>query len=117
MISKIILILLGILSLGFGAWAGVEAFKDTSAPISTMALMGMMGYLFHAAIIFMSITFPVEIRRKITLLLLLWHIPETILIATFGMGIPEDVQPSGIAIHAGFSGLALLSWYLSRESK
>jgi len=115
MISKLILIVLGVLSLLFGAWAGVEAFKDTTLPISTMALMGMMGYLFHSIIIFMSLSFPVQIRRKITLLLLVWHIPETILIAVFGMGIPEDIQSSGILIHATFSVLAVASWYFAKK--
>lgn len=113
--SKLILMLLGLLSLFFGSWAGAEAFKDTAQPISTMALMGMMGYLFHALVIFMSLTFPAGIRRKLTLLILAWHIPETILIAIFGMGIPEDTQLSGIVIHSTFSGLALLSWYLDKK--
>lgn len=117
MISKLILILLGVLSLLFGAWAGSQAFADTTQMLSTMGLMGMMGYLFHSTVIFTSITFPVQVRRIITLLLLVWHIPETLLIAMFGMGIPEDVQPVGVAIHASFSLLALLSWYLARNEQ
>ena len=56
-----------------------------------------------------------DVRRTLTLLLV-WHVPETLLIATFGMGIPADQQPVGIAIHAGFSILALVSWYLAREA-
>ena len=35
----------------------------------------------------MSLTFPVQVRRVLTLLLLVWHVPEAILIATQGMGI------------------------------
>lgn len=117
MISKSILILLGLLALSFGGWAANIAFADINAPISTMALMGMMGYLFHAAIIFIALTFPVEIRRKITLLLLLWHIPETLLIAVYGMGIPKDIQTSGIIIHGAFSIFAFLSWYLAADEQ
>jgi hypothetical protein len=67
MISKIILLVLGVVSLVFGGWAGIAAFEDTSLPISTL-----------------------------------------------GMGIPEDGRFVGIAIHIGFSALALLSWYLAK---
>ena len=80
-------------------------------------MMGALGYLFHAAVIFTSLTFPVQIRRVLTLLLLVWHVPEAILIAAFGMGIPQDTRPAGIAIHSGFALLALLSWYLAREPR
>ncbi len=116
MISKIILVLLGVTSLVFGGWAGVTAFEDTTLPISTFGMMGMMGYLFHSAVIFTSLTFSVQVRRVLTLLLLCWHVPETILIMTLGMGIPEDGQMVGVVIHAGFSALALLSWYLAKET-
>ena len=115
MISKLILIVLGIAGLLFGGWAGFLALEDTTTIVSTLGLMGMMGYLFHSAVIFASLTFPVDIRRKLTLLLLVWHVPETLLIATLGMGIPEENQLSGIAIHTTFSLLALLSWYLAKD--
>lgn len=101
----------------FGSWAGVAAFEDTTSLVSTMGMMGMMGYLFHSAVIFTSLRFSVEVRKTLTLLLLVWHVPETILIATFGMGIPETEQPMGIAIHASYSILALLSWYLAKEKQ
>jgi len=114
MISKLILIALGLMGLLFGGWAGFLAFENTTTMVSTLGLMGMMGYLFHSSVIFVSLTFPVDIRRKLTLLLLIWHIPETLLIAIFGMGIPEESQLSGIAIHSGISLLALLSWYLAK---
>ena len=45
---------------------------------------------------------------------LCWHVPEAIRIASLGMGIPEDGQLVGVAIHAGFSALALLSWYFAK---
>ena len=69
---------------------------------------------FHSAVIFASLTFPVQVRRVLTLLLLCWHVPEAIRIASLGMGIPEDGQLVGVAIHAGFSALALLSWYFAK---
>jgi len=53
----------------------------------------------------------------LTLLLLVWHVPETLLIAAFGMGTPDENQFSGIAIHSGFSLLALLSWYLAKDEE
>ena len=115
MISKLILVVLGVMSLVFGGWAGMVAFGDTTQMTSTLGMMGMLGYLFHSAVIFMSLTFPVQVRRVLTLLLLVWHVPEAILIATQGMGIPEDGQVVGIAIHAGFSVLALLSLYLAKD--
>lgn len=117
MASKLILVLLGLMSLLFGGWAGVTAFEDTTLPISTLGMMGMLGYLFHSAVIFASLTFEVQVRRVLTLLLLCWHVPEAILIVSFGMGIPEDGQFVGVAIHAGFSALALLSWYLAKAKE
>ena len=115
MISKLILVFLGVVSLIFGGWAGMAAFGDTTQMTSTLGMMGMLGYLFHSAVIFVSLTFPVQVRKVLTLLLLIWHVPETILIATQGMGIPEDGRFVGMAIHAGFSVLALLSWYLAKD--
>jgi len=115
MISKLILIVLALAGLMFGGWAGFLAFTDTEELVSTLGLMGMMGYLFHSTVIFASLTFPVDVRRKLTLLLLVWHVPETLLIATFGMGIPQEDQLSGIVIHSSFSLLALLSWYLAKD--
>jgi len=115
MISKLILIVLALAGLMFGGWAGFLAFTDTEELVSTLGLMGMMGYLFHSTVIFASLTFPVDVRRNLTLLLLVWHVPETLLIATFGMGIPQEDQLSGIVIHSSFSLLALLSWYLAKD--
>jgi len=115
MISKLILVVLALVSLLFAGWAGAAAFADTASPVSSLAMMGMMGYVFHAAVIFIALTFPVQIRRALTLLLLVWHVPETTLIAGFGMGVPDDQRIVGIAIHAGFSVLALLSWYLAKD--
>lgn len=117
MASKIILVFLGLVSLMLGGWAGVTAFADTTLPISALGMMGMMGYLFHSAVIFTSLTFPVQVRRVLTLLLLCWHVPETILIATLGMGIPADEQSVGVGIHTGFSVLALVSWYLAKPAE
>lgn len=114
MISKIILVVLGLLSLGFGLWAGMEAFRGIGL-VGQLGLMGMMGSLFQSVIIFASLTFPTKIRRTITLLLLTWHIPETLLIATVGMGIPENQQTFGILLHGSWCVLALLSWYLAKE--
>ena len=113
MFSNIILVVLALVSLLFGGWAGVSAFADTTAPLSSLAMMGMMGYLFHAAVILLALTLPAEIRKKLTLLLLVWHIPEATLIAMFGMGVPDRVV--GVAIHGGFAALALLSWYLAKD--
>jgi len=115
MISKLILVLLAIASLFFGGWAGVTAFEDTTQMISTLGMMGMLGYFFHSAVIATSLRFPVDVRKVITLLILVWHIPETLLIATFGMGIPESDQLTGIIIHGSYSLLALLSWFLAKE--
>lgn len=112
MYSKIILVVLAILSLVFGLWAGAEAFKGTGL-VGQLGLMGMMGSIFQTVIILASLTFSVKTRRTITLLLLTWHIPETLLIAIFGMGIPEDQQTFGIILHSTWSVLALLSWYLA----
>jgi hypothetical protein len=78
-------------------------------------MMGMLGYLFHSAVIFTSLGFPIQVRRVLTLLILLWYVPEAILIATLGMGIPADGQFVGVTIHASFSALALLSWYLAKD--
>ena len=114
MVSKIILVILGILSLAFGAWAGMEAFNG-SGLVGQLGLMGMMGSVFQSVIIFASLTFPTAIRRTITLLLLTWHVPETLLIATAGMGIPEDQQTFGIILHSTWVVLALLSWYLAKK--
>ncbi len=114
MISKLILVLLGVASLVFGSWAAWIALSDTTALTSTLGMMGALGYLFHSAVIFTSLTFPARVRRVLTLLLLVWHVPEALLIATLGMGIPASEQPVGIAIHSGFALLALLSWYLAR---
>ena len=113
MISNAILVALGVIGLVFGSWAGLQAFADTTQPISTLGMMGMFGYLFHSAVIFTALTFPVPVRRVLTLLLLLWHVPEALLIATLGMGIPPDGRVVGVAIHAGFAAFALLSWYLA----
>lgn len=33
------------------------------------------------------------------------------------MGIPEDGRFVGVVMHAGFSALALLSWYLARAAE
>ncbi|WP_309941725.1 hypothetical protein [Aureibacter tunicatorum] len=74
-----------------------------------------MGSIFQSVIIFASLTFPLKIRKRITLLLLTWHIPETLLIAIFGMGIPESEQSFGIILHSTWTVLALLSWYLAKE--
>lgn len=112
--SKIILIFLALLSLVFSAWAGMAAFEDTSSPVSALAMMGMMGYIFHSAVILLMLSFAVQVRRSLTLLLLIWHIPEAILIAGFGMGVPEG-RMIGVLFHSAFSLLALLSWYLERD--
>lgn len=116
MVSKLILVFLGLVSLFFAGWAGVTAFEDTTLPISSLGMMGMMGYLFHAVVIFASLTFPLQVRRVLTLLILVWHVPEAILIAAFGMGVPEDTQISGVAIHTSYCILALLSWYLAKPA-
>ncbi len=116
MISKIILVILGLLSLAFGGWAGMEAFKGTGL-VGQLGLMGMMGSIFQSVIIFASLTFPTKIRRTITLLLLTWHIPETLLILGVGMGIPKEQQTFGIILHTSWCILALLSWYLAKEKK
>lgn len=112
--SKIILIVLAILSLVFGLWAGNEAFNG-SGLVGQLGLMGMMGSFFQTVIIIASLFFPVKIRRSITLLLLTWHIPEALLIVIFGMGIPEDQQSFGIVLHSTWSVLAILSWYLAKK--
>jgi hypothetical protein len=114
MFSNVILVVLALVSLLFGGWAGVSAFADTAAPLSSLAMMGMMGYLFHAAVILLALTLPTDIRKKLTLLLLVWHVPEATLIAIFGMGVPD--RAVGVAIHAGFATLALLSWYLVKDA-
>ncbi len=115
MTSKLILLLLGALGLVSGGWAASIAFSDTSGPLSTLAMMGMMGYLFHSAVIFAALSFPLRQRRALTLLLLVWHVPEAILIATMGMGIPAEQQIYGVLFQSGFAALALLSWYLAKE--
>ena len=48
MISKLILVVLGVMSLVFGGWAGMVAFGDTTQMTSTLGMMGMLGYLFIA---------------------------------------------------------------------
>jgi hypothetical protein len=115
MISKLILLLLGVLGLVSGGWAAFIALSDTTSQLSTLAMMGTMGYLFHSAVIFTALTFPLRQRRTLTLLLLVWHVPEAILIATMGMGIPAEQQLAGILFQSGFAALALLSWYLAKE--
>ena len=111
---KLILISLGTLSLVFAAWAGIAAFEDTTLPISALAMMGMMGYIFHSAVIFTMLRFSVQVRRILTLLLLIWHVPEALLIASFGMGVP-DGRLVGVLFHGLFTLLALLSWYLEKD--
>ena len=115
MISKLLLVIIGVVQLLAGSWAGAIVFEDTTLPISTLGMMGMLGSLFHSAVIFASLTFRVQERRVLTLLLLVWHIPEAILIATKGMGIPEEQRLVGVITHAGMGALALLSWHLAKE--
>ncbi len=115
MVSKLILVFIAVVQLLAGGWAAVTVFEDTTLPISTLGMMGMLGSLFHSTVLFASLKFRVQERRLLTLLLLVWHVPEAILIATLGMGIPEDQQLFGIIIHAVLSLLALLSWYLAKE--
>ena len=117
MISKLLLIIIALIQLGFGFWAATQAFKDVSDPSSALAMMGMFGSLFHSLIIFASLYFPVNVRRVITLLLVTWHLPEAILIFTFGMGVPEGEQFFGILMHTSFAVLALLSWWLAKIGK
>ena len=115
MISKLILVLIGVGQLLAGGWAASIAFADVTAPISAVAMMGMFGSLFHSIVLFASLGFRTRERKVVTLLLLVWHIPEAILIATMGMGVPEDQQFVGIATHVTYSILALLSWYLAKD--
>ena len=112
MISKILLLIIGVMQLLAGSWAASIVFKDTTLPIASIEMMGMLGSLFHSAIIFASLGFRAKERRIVALLLLVWHIPEAILIATLGMGVPESQQMVGIITHGGFGVLALVSWYL-----
>ncbi len=116
-ISKVILVLIGIVQLLAGSWAASVVFADTTAPISTMGMMGMLGSLFHSVVLFASLTFRTHERRVITLLLLVWHIPEAVLIATFGMGVAQDQQLVGIVTHAGIAVLALVSWYFAKNEE
>ena len=117
MISKLLLIFIALVQLGFGVWAGTQAFNDVSDPSSSLAMMGMFGSVFHSVIIFASLYFPVHVRKVITLLLITWHLPEAILIFTFGMGVPQDEQMFGILMHSSFVVLALLSWWLAKKGK
>lgn len=116
MASKTILVGIGILQLMAALWAGGVAFADTTAAISTVAMMGMLGSVFHSLVLFASVRFPASARRTIAGLLLAWHIPETLLLATFGMGVPVDQRPVGIATHAFMSVLALLAWHFAKPS-
>ena len=115
MISKLILVFIAVVQLLAGGWAASIAFANNTLPISTLAMMGMLGSLFHSTVLFASLKFRLQERKLITLLLLLWHLPEAILIATLGMGIPVDQRPFGIATHLVLALLALLSWYLAKE--
>lgn len=112
--SKIILIFLSIISLGFATWAGSAAFADTMAPLAPLAMMGMMGYIFHAVIMIAALYFTKTVRKTILLLLLTWHIPEALLIGIFTMGVP-DGRLTGVIIHSTFCVLALIAYYF--ESK
>jgi len=113
--SKTILALLGLYCLFTASWGASVAFADTAVQTSTVAMMGMLGALSQGVVIFASLTFPAGVRRTLTLLLLVWHIPEALLIATMGMGVPLQTQASGVTIHAVFCVLAMLAWFLDRD--
>lgn len=117
MITKIIFCVIAILQLLSGAWAANIAFADTTSEISTLAMMGMLGSLFHSSVLIAAMWFPARVQKIIALLLLLWHIPEAILIASYGMGIPEDQQLVGILTHGIISIMAIAAWYFSGKEK
>ena len=113
--SKAILVFIGLVQLMAGSWAVGIAFADTTQPISSVAMMGMFGSLFHSCVLFIALRFRAPERRMIALMLPVWHIPETILIATMGMGVPEEQQMFGIMTHAIMAVLALVSWRLEKS--
>jgi len=115
MVSKLILVFIGVIQLLAGTWAGFSVFEDTAAPASALGMMGMLGSLFHTAVLFAAVSFRVRERKIVTLLLLVWHVPEAVLIAAFGMGVPEEQRLVGIALHATLGVLALLSWHLAKR--
>ena len=100
-----------------GGWAGSIAFADVSESISSVAMMGMLGSIFHSTILFAALFFRVRERRIVALCLLAWHIPEAILIASLGMGVPADQQLVGIVMHASFGILAFFAWYLEKPKE
>ena len=52
MISKLILVFIAVVQLLAGGWAASIAFANTTLPISTLAMMGMLGSLFHSTVLF-----------------------------------------------------------------
>lgn len=114
MVSKIILVVLAILSMAFGSWAAMQAFT-TEGLTAQLGLMGFMGSLLQSVFIIASLWFPTNIRKKMTLLLLAWHVPEALLIAIFGMGIPAEEQTFGIILHSVWSILVLIAWKMENK--
>ena len=57
MISKLILVFIAVVQLLAGGWAASIAFANNTLPISTLAMMGMLGSLFHSTVLFASLKF------------------------------------------------------------
>jgi len=116
MISTILVVIIAVMQLMFGGMmAASVAFLDTTMPISTLAMMALLGSIFHSVLLIASIKFPSKVRKTILLLLLVWHIPEAGLIQMYGMGVPPAQQMMGSGIHVVISMLALLAWYFTKD--